>query len=58
MTQLQTANEVAMVSIQAKDARIAELTKENEELMAKQKIKGAAETTIIALEEKIFDLQN
>ena len=56
MTQLQTANEVAMVSIQAKDARIAELTKENEELMAKQKIKGAAETTIIALEEKIFAL--
>ena len=45
-----------MVSIQAKDARIAELTKENEELMAKQKFKGAAETTIIALEEKIFAL--
>ena len=47
-----------MVNIEAKDVRIAELTKENEELMAKQKIKGAAETTIISLEEKIFALQN
>ena len=58
LTQLQTANELAMVNIEAKEQRIAELTKENEELMAKQKVKGAAETTIIALEERIFALQN
>lgn len=34
------------------------LMKENEELTAAQKIKGTAEVTIIALEERIFALEN
>lgn len=49
---------MALVTIEEKDLRIAKLTKENEQLMAKHAIKGAAETTIIALEERIFALQN
>ena len=47
---------MALVTIEEKDLRIAALTKANEELMAKHAIKGAAETTIIALEERIFAL--
>ena len=49
---------MALVSIEEKDRRIAELTKENEELKAAQKIKGSAEVTIIALEERIHSLTN
>ena len=49
---------MALVSIEEKDRRIAELTKDNEELRAATKVKGSAEVTIIALEERIHALDN
>ena len=58
MTALQTANQMALVAMEEKDMRIARLMQENAELQAKQKIKGTAEVTIIALEEKIYQLDN
>ena len=47
---------MALVTIEEKDLRIQNLLKDNEELKAAQKIKGTAEVTIIALEERIYAL--
>jgi len=58
MTSLQTANQMALVAMEEKDVRIARLMQENAELTAKQKIKGSAEVTIIALEERVHQLDN
>ena len=58
ITALQTANEIGLVAIEEKDLRIATLQRENEELRASQKIKGSAEVTIIALEQRITTLES
>lgn len=47
---------MALVTIEEKDLRIQKLLQENEKLEASQKIKGTAEVTIIALEERIYAL--
>lgn len=49
---------MALVAIEEKDTRIMLLMKENEEYKAKQKIKGSAEVTIMALEERVYQLEN
>jgi len=49
---------MALVTIEEKDLRIQNLLKDNEELKAAQKIKGTAEVTIIALEERIYALDS
>ena len=46
------------MAIEEKDLRVATLQRENEELRASQKIKGSAEVTIIALEQRITTLEN
>ena len=46
------------MAIEEKDLRIAALQRENDELRASQKIKGSAEVTIIALEQRITTLES
>ena len=58
MTSLQTANEMALVTLQQKDDKIAELTQELDAFRKNRKANGASDINMVALEEQVFQLKN